>query len=280
MENEESSSDSSSDADDSVIDYSDMAFKYDMSSSGLKYSGGPTDDLDTFIAKFNNHAQLKDYTDAKAILALNSVIDGHASVYLERIASEDKNTVDKIHTLLKDHFEGQSWLWGVESQLLIRKQQSSESLDNYASDIMLWGRQTKKTDAELKSIFMRGLLPTVRAFVFSKQPESFRSALDAAKLAISVQQVTDELPITPHTTSSQPHVSVNATPSALENITGLVSNISSRLENVEKNMNATPRNFRRYSRPTRSIVCFRCGYTGHKWKNCYAHRGIDGKPLN
>jgi hypothetical protein len=271
-------SDSSSDID--IVDYANMAFKYDMRGFGLKYTGGPTDDLDTFIAKFRNYAQLKDYTDAKAILALNSIIDGHARVYLDRIPDTEKNTVAKIHALLKGYFEGKSWLWGVESQLLTRKQQPSETLDDYASDIMLWGRQTKKTDAELMSIFMRGLLPTVRAFVFSKQPESFSTALDAARLAISVSRVADELPTSSHDTGSQPHVSVNATSSALENLTGLVSNISSRLENVEKNMNATTRNPQRNSRPTRSIVCFRCGYTGHKWRNCYARKGIDGRPLN
>lgn len=257
-----------------------MFSKYDMRLTGLKYSGGPKDDLDTFIAKFKNHAQLKDYTDAKAVLALNSVIDGHASVYLERVPDDDKNTVDKIHKLLKLHFEGQSWLWGVESQLLTRKQLQSETLDDYASDIMLWGRQTKKADAELMSIFIRGLLPTVRAFVFSKQPDSFRTAFDAARLAVSVQRAANELPISPHDISAQPHASVNATSSALENLTGLLSHISGRLENVEKNMNTTPRNPRRNSRPTRSIVCFRCGYTGHKWRNCYARKGIDGKPLN
>ena len=49
--------DSDSDAD-SIVDYSSMAAKYDMSNSGLKYSGGPADDLDTFIAKFKNHCKL------------------------------------------------------------------------------------------------------------------------------------------------------------------------------------------------------------------------------
>ena len=285
---EESHSDhsnSESDSDtDSIVDYTDMSSKYDMRGFGHKYTGDTNDDLDTFIRKFKNYAALRDYTDPKSLLALNSVIDGHASVYLERIAETDKDTIDKIHTLLKDHFEGQSWLWGVESQLLTRRQQVFESLDDYASDIMLWGRQAKKTDTELMSIFIRNLLPKVRAFVFSKQPDSFTAALESARLAISVERAanepTNESLISHHDKAKQsPVSSVEPTTSVLDKITGLVSNISSRLENVEKNVNTTP-NPRRNSRPTRSIVCFRCGYTGHKWRNCYARKGIDGKPLN
>ena len=275
---------------DEVVDHSvsvNMASKYDLSSSGLKYSGSPSDDLDSFISRFKNHSSLKDFTDSKAVLALLSVIVGHARVYLDSVGEADKDTVDKIHKLLKDQFEGPSWLWSVESQLLSRKQLSNESLDDYASDIMLWGRQTKKSDSELKSIFVRGLLPYIRGFVFSKQPESLRAALDAARLAISVQRTTEEQPLTEqsHKNTSQIQIShVDSTSSALENLTSLVSNISARLESVESNMNHRSRNspnsYHRNSRPTRSVVCYRCGYTGHKWMNCFAKKGIDGRPLN
>ena len=279
-----SSSGSESDSDDSIIDYN-MAYKYDhLFPSGLKYSGAPEDDLDSFISRFKDFAELKNYTGTKTVLALNSLIEGHARRYLETVLPADKDTVVKIQKLLKDHFEGQSWLWGVESQLLSRKQKHSESLDQYASDIMLWGRQAKKSDAELKSIFMRGLLPCNRAFVFSKQPETFREALDAARLGISVQRTADEQSVSmPSDISVQPQITkISAAPSSsssIDNLTGLVRNISTRLENVEKNMNESQRHFRNF-RPTRTIVCHRCGHTGHKWRNCFARKSIDGHPLN
>lgn len=281
----------SSDDCDSVIDFANMAYKYDhLFSSGLKYSGGPNDDLDSFITRFKDYAELKNYTGAKTVLALNSLIEGHARTFLSTIPQEQKDTVAKIEKLLKDQFEGQSWLWGVETQLLSRKQNSTETLDDYSSDIMLWGRQTKKTDAELKSIFMRGLLPSTRAFVFSQQPETFQDALNAARLGISVQRTSEEQSsscTSHHEKTVQPHVThVSATPptSSLENLCSLVQNISTRLESVENNLSRPIRRPENHVgpnfRPNRTVVCYRCGYTGHKWRNCFAKKGIDGKLLN
>ena len=278
----------------------DMAFKYDMSSSRLKYSGNAHDDLDSFIDRFKDYATLRDYNAAKAVLALNSIIDGHARVFLNTIGETERDSVVKIQALLKANFEGASWRWGIESQLLIRKQQLAESLDSYASDIMLWGKQIKKSDAELSSLFIRGLLPAIRAFVLSKQPETFRNALDAARLAVSVQRTAEEAvpSLTPLNLNSQPSASANAIHTSLDSITGLVANISNRLDQLERkeykpignpdpyinhNPNPNPNvNYdqRSNQRPVRSITCWRCGNRGHRWIRCYAKKGIDGKPLN
>jgi hypothetical protein len=291
--------DNDSDSEDSSFD---MAFKYDMSSSRLKYSGNANDDLDSFISRFKDYSVLRDYNAAKSVLALNSVIDGHARVFLDTIPTSEKDSIAKIQALLKSNFEGASWRWAVESQLLIRRQHSSESLDSYASDIMLWCKQIKKSDAELSSIFIRGLLPAIRAFVLSKEPESFRNALDAARLAVAVQRTTEEsVPSLPSVNpNSQPSASTNAIHTTLESITGLVANISNRLDKLEHkpvgnpvprvNYNPDPRvnhnpdpntNYQRSNqRPIRTVVCWRCGYSGHKWMRCYAKKGIDGKQLN
>jgi hypothetical protein len=159
MSLDQDSSDSDSDCDIAM-------WKYDMTKSGLSYSGNPDDDLHSFMTRFNDYATLKDFAAPKKMLALNTCISGHARVFLDTIESSEKDTVGKVEKLLKDNFEGASWKWSIESQLLNRKQQSTESLDKYASDIMLWCRQSKKTQAETLSIFLRGLLPTLRAFVW------------------------------------------------------------------------------------------------------------------
>ena len=146
-----------------------MAFKYDMSGTGLKYSGGSEEDFDSFIARFENFAALKDFNAAKIILAFNACIQGHARIFLDTIPSENKDTLTKIQVLLKDNFEGPSWIWAKESELLIRTQQQSETLDNYVADIMLRCRQLKKSDKEMLSVFLRGLKTSVRSFVMSKR---------------------------------------------------------------------------------------------------------------
>ncbi|XP_072036114.1 uncharacterized protein [Amphiura filiformis] len=189
---EEISNTSDSSSDDEILDFDlNMATKYDMYDLKIKYSGDPEDDLDSFITKFSNYAALRDYTAPKAALALTIKIEGNASVFLESIPESDKDTVDKIKALLKENFEGDSWRWGIESKLLSRKQLTNETLDVYASDIMRWCRQVGKTDSEQMSIFVRGLLPSLRGFVFSKEPKTFRNALDAARLGIAVQQTAE-----------------------------------------------------------------------------------------
>lgn len=282
-------SDTSSSSDDSEIDSDlDMASKYDMGNLDLRYSGHPEDDLDSFVAKFKNYAALRDYTPAKSALALATKIEGHANVFLETISDSEKDTVQKIHDLLKENFEGESWRWGVESKLLSRKQLVNESLDSYASDIMRWCRQIKKPDSEQLSIFVRGLLPSLRGFVFSKEPKTFREALDAARLGIAVQQTTEcDLPRTE--IKETPRESVNDVNTSLGSVASVVSNLVTRLEKLDKQTDNDTKvsfpNSKYYplanNRPVRrSMVCYRCGRIGHGWRKCYAKFGVDGKPLN
>ena len=53
-------------------------------------------------------------------------------------------------------------------------------------------KQIKKSESEKLSLFVRGLIPSGRAFVFSKEPKTFREALNAARLAVSVQLTANE----------------------------------------------------------------------------------------
>ena len=191
----DSDSDSDSKSDISIeeveLEVANMA-KYDMHNCDIKYSGRPDDDVDNFISRFETYAELRDYTVPKSILALQTKVDGNARVYLDSIPNADKDTITKIKDLLKSNFEGSSWKWSVESKLLSRKQLTSETLDDYACEILRWCKQVDKSDSEKLSIFVRGLLPSVRAFVFSKEPETFKQALDAARLGISVQQTAND----------------------------------------------------------------------------------------
>ena len=273
-------------------DLVNMAFKYDMKDCELRYSGDPEDDLDSFIAKFKNYAALRDYSADKKALAIVGKIKGNASTFLERIPESDKDTVDKIQTLLKDNFEGASWRWGVESKLLSRKQLPTESLDDYACDIMRWCRQVEKTDSEQMSIFVRGLLPALRGFVFSKEPKTFQDALDAARLGLAVQR-TSEVD-TPSSCKPVQNTcnSVEHENSTLDSVVNMVSNIVTRLDKLDDKVkldskkvsfadstqNHGPTN--RHRSGKRNMICYRCGRVGHVWRKCYAKYGVDGKPLN
>ena len=91
------------------------------------------------------------------------------------------------------------------------------------------------------SLFLRGLLQSLRAFVMTKQPETFRDAFDAARLGVAVQNCNQ--PMTPFN-SAQINVikspEANVFQSTLETLTALVTNMSTRLEKLEENIRLKP----------------------------------------
>ena len=93
---------------------------------------------------------------------------------------------------------------------------------------MLWCRQTKKSEPETLSYFLRSLLPSLRAFVMAKQPETFRDALDAARLGISVQECDTPRPLNPPQIDNV-ETPVNTLNSTLEILTDLVPHMSQSL---------------------------------------------------
>ena len=77
-----------------VIDMA--AFKYDMRQCEFSYSGNPNEDYDTFISVFENYAELRDFTDAKKVLALKSRITGNARIFLDSVPSTQSDTIEKL----------------------------------------------------------------------------------------------------------------------------------------------------------------------------------------
>ena len=142
------------------------------------------------------------------------------------------------------------------------------------------------------SIFVRGLLPSLRAFVFSKNQKP-SEALDAARMGISVQQtaICDLYDSSSAKDTGTPKESVNEISNTLHSISGVVSSTAARMDKLENDKvkevsfmspkcGQTNTPHRPNIRPTRNIECYRYGRVGHGWRRCYAKYGVDGKPLN
>ena len=212
-----------------------MASKYDMLLCTISYSGNPDEDLNTFHSTFIDYVKLRDFTDAKVVLALRTRLQGNDRVFLDSVPVDQKDSVDKIVKLLKHNFEGDAWKWNIETKLLAKKQKTEELLDSYVTDIIRWCNQLKKTDTERLSLFVRGLKPSIRAFVFSKQPKTFNDALDAARLAVAVNETANySLP----TNSAKPvivnAIQNNALQTSVDQLSELMVNTVDRLDKLEK----------------------------------------------
>ena len=214
------------------IETLNMGTKYDLN---LSYSGNSDEDIHLVASKFQTYAKLRDFTPDKKVLAFTTCINGHARVFLDSVAEENKTSVEDIVKLLENNFQGETWRWSIESKLLTRKQLTTESLDDYASTIMVACKQLKKPENEMQNIFIRGLLPELRGFVLSQKPESFSTAVDAARLGLSIKLSSQQsLPTASLVTNAQPEYNLNTeVEHKLNSVLSCVSSVSSRLEKLE-----------------------------------------------
>jgi len=174
---------------------SSMATKYCMAGFKLMYNGLPSEDFDEFCRQFDAHATLANFTPDKQKLSFQTRLSGNALVFFNTLTTEEKATLITIKQALKQNFEGDSWKWQLETRLLSRKQLSGECVDDYAADIIKMSTQLQKGNTDQISYFVRGLLPSIRAFVFSKEPKTLKEAIESARLGVVVDNTAKELEV-------------------------------------------------------------------------------------
>ena len=132
---------------------------------------------------------MRDFASDKRALALGLRLKGLAAVCFSGLTDSDNNYFSKVVTTLRQVFEGDSVRWIREAKLADRSQGDSESIDSYATDILQWSRQLKCSENEQMGRFVRGLKPSLKAFVISKQPHTMVEAIDFARLGESVYEI-------------------------------------------------------------------------------------------
>jgi len=284
---------------------SNMASKYCMAGFKLMYHGLPTEDFDEFCRQFDAHATLANFTGDKQKLSFQTRLAGNALVFFNTLSEQEKATLTTIKRALKSNFEGDSWKWQLETKLLSRKQVLGESIDDYAADIIKMATQLTKNDSDQISFFVRGLLPPIRAFVFSKEPKTLKEAIDSARLGVVVDSTSKE-GTTPAVSSiqgesQQGQIDLNAMIN--DSVINALSSYRDRPVNQNRGQQfnesrrrrrsyanqsyharggAFPRNSTRNSNAGMNphIVCHRCYEQGHIRRHCTSLYDIYGNSLN
>ena len=286
----------------------------------MYYSGADTEDFDLFCQQFQAFAELGNYTHFKKILAFQTRLTGNALEFYRTLPASQKDSLEHVIEQIKAHFEGDSWKWRTETKLLSRKQAVGETIDDYAADIMKMSAQVAKPAPDQISYFVRGLLPQIRSFVFSKEPKTLKEAIDYAKLGVTVQEaavekvdasIPSQVSVVTKDDSQQIELK-NMIASQFETLSSRIDDLSEKFASSQSDLgcNAVGRtgrndnnrsfysryNYRsnqgshqqdrphqgeqRYNNNRNPIVCFRCFRQGHIRRQCVESCDIYGTPLN
>ena len=261
-----------------------MASKYELKFRDT-YSG--TEDLDLFLCRLESYSKLRDFAADKKVLSLGLRLTGPAALWFADLPDSEKTDYKTVTDALRLAFEGDSVRWVREAKLAERQQGENESIDLYFTDIVHLSRQLHRSDNEQMARFVRGLRPTLKAFVISKEPENMAQAINFARLGESVDKICKPPAIQ----------SIEQSTCIKDEVTTKLDNLQTQVDNIVSLINSSkpvpvqpqqsfPHRSNRshtqtYSKQSRfNGGCNRCGKYGHKQANCYSKVHIQGYPLN
>ena len=247
-----------------------MASKYECNFKDT-YSG--TEDLDLFLSRFTNYAKLRDFVDDKKVLYLGLRLKGPAALWFADLPDSQKQKYDDVVSGLGLVFEGKGVRWVREAKLAERQQGENESIDLYLTEIVHLSRQLHCSENEQLSRFVRGLRPSLRAFVISKEPEDMADVINFARLGESVEKLSTPTPEKINVIES--NLVINDVCQKLDQLQIQVNKIETTMSSNKK----IQRNFRRNRIPSGcnespskqfNGVCNRCQKYGHKQVDCFS----------
>ncbi|WAQ95040.1 hypothetical protein MAR_007511 [Mya arenaria] len=137
-----------------------------------KFSGNPGDRAEDWLVWYTDYSNALGWTEEKMKLSLPFFLDGHARIFYQSLAQDNKR-FDKFIDLFKARFNGNDGL-SVGMNVLSLKQGPDEAVASYFSRVLQLTPNGSCPDDFLFAATMAGLLPHIKAQVMV-QPNGLAS---------------------------------------------------------------------------------------------------------
>ena len=228
-----------------------------------RFGGRDTDDIDTFVSRFEDAVAFKTLDDRCQCRLFPLLLTGSAYSFYQQLDDSIKFDLNVLKETFKSKYGKAEQRWLFESKLLDTRQ--TKSVNDFIESLHKIASQLGKGDEELLSIFVRGLKPHIRSFVISKEPENLDDAEGFAKLADSMFEL--------ECADSKHHVrSVNSELSSeLSDLKTSVKQLQNQLSKLcLEQSNKQGQQNKQLSKPVynKPIICYNFQQQGHIARNC------------
>ena len=161
-----------------------------MSLRPPSFKGLVTEDADRWLKRFQSYADYCNMNDERKLRIFRLMVEGAAEVWYNGLANAVKANWGQLEAAFTAKYINANHLnWLKEQHLFARMQAPGECVESYITDVRQKCNQLQKGEGETRSIILRGLLPSIKAFVISQQPETLDELEAKAKLAESIEEL-------------------------------------------------------------------------------------------
>lgn len=180
-----------------------------------EFKGGASDDAKGWLRKFDLLANRYNWTNDDKIFQLSYNLSGAAGTWIASQPAATQQAWPTLRAAFEARFTGSEPALVIQAKLYNRKLLSTETIDDYQSDILSMGNALGRETEQMAASFVQGLPEQMREYVLGTDTHTLDSYTRRAKLYAS------QHPVVPHLTA-QPSLSMAmACPEVSQNLDGI-----------------------------------------------------------
>ncbi len=145
---------------------------------------GENEDATVWWNSLEHYVTFKKITDDQFLGLFPLLLRGTATQWFQNLAQGDTDSKAHIKTAFEAAFkQREASKWKKERELYSRKQQDSETVLHYITEMQTAARGLEVPPAQLIRVITGGLHPHLRAYTLQQAPDSIKNLLDVATLA-------------------------------------------------------------------------------------------------